>query len=259
MTVEIPILLYHIVDDLLSEKEKDNCVTKESFEKQVKYLARKGYKAISLKELCDAFTGSTQLPEKPIIISFDDGYKDNYINAFPVLKDYGFTATIFIVTGLIGSTNIWDKDRGFPQRPLLSWHEIEHMKGYGISFEAHTHSHQHLTKVNEDRLILELVENKEIIENRLGGNCDFFAYPYGEFNNGVRKKVDELGFRAACSVRVGLNRTGDDLLALKRIPAFDWDTPYRLHYKLTLGIYEWSLPVILRYYLNRLREKTGIS
>lgn len=251
--MRIPILMYHIVDEALANVEKYYCVSKENFETQMSFLSKKGFSTISLYDLCNAVSMKTQVPEKSIIIAFDDGYRDNLEHALPVLKGYNFTATIFLTTALIGKTNQWNRHDGYPQRPLLTWKEIEIMRKQGISFGSHTHTHRHLDSISFDETVKELMSSRNIIEKELGEKPDFLAYPYGSFNLAVKKAARMIGYHAACSVKVGLNKSGDDLFTLKRIPVYNWDTPSRLSRKLTFGTVEGTISTVVKYYNSRIK------
>lgn len=251
--MRIPVLMYHIVDEALANVEKYYCVSKENFETQMSFLSKKGFSTISLEDLYNALIMGTQLPEKSIIITFDDGYKDNFENAYPILKEYNFTAKIFLTTGLIGKTNQWNRHDAYPQRPLLTWKEIEIMRKQGISFGSHTHTHRHLDRISFDEAVKELMSSRNIIEKELGEKPDFLAYPYGSFDLAVKKAAKKTGYLSACSVRVGLNKPGDDLFTLKRIPVYNWDTPSRLSRKLTFGTVEGTISTVVKYYNSRIK------
>jgi peptidoglycan/xylan/chitin deacetylase (PgdA/CDA1 family) len=156
-------------------------------------LAWQGFKAVPLNALLDK-----DLPKKPVVITFDDGYQDNYLYAFPVLKEYKFCATIFLVSGHIGGTNQWDSQQKEPVR-LLSQDEIREMADYGISFGAHTVTHPHLPQLTDDRAFYEITQSKREIEEVVGKEVVSFCYPYGEVSLRVKEMVAEAGFRCACA------------------------------------------------------------
>lgn len=196
----VPILCYHrVVPSPLVNTRHGICVEAQDFKEQMKFLASKGYKTISLDILVDNLKGKTQLPQKPIIITFDDGYEDNYLYAFPILTEYNFTATIYLVSGHIGDTNQWDSCIGEEPIKLLSNLEIKEMANYGISFGAHTVTHPHLTKLSEDNAFHEIAQSKKDIEDIIGQEVTSFCYPYGEFNQQIKQTVIESGFKCACA------------------------------------------------------------
>ena len=162
--IAIPVLNYHKVD----EQKIALSISPQEFEEQIKYLAKEGYNTITPSEMMNALEYGTPLPEKPIMITFDDGYLDNYTNAYPILKKYGFTATIFLVTGFIGN------DPRF-----MNWEEIKEMKDNGFVFGSHTVNHKSLTELSYVELKNELLLSAEEIEQQLGHQELFFAYPTG--------------------------------------------------------------------------------
>ncbi|MDI6782285.1 MAG: polysaccharide deacetylase family protein [bacterium] len=197
---EIPILAYHrVVPDPCLKSQHEIWVDVKNFRRQMKLLAFRGFNTISLDMLAAAFKGIAQLPKKPIILTFDDGYQDNYLYAFPILKKYNFTATIFLVSGHIGDTNQWDKIPQEKPIKLLSAEEIKEMVEYGISFGAHTVSHPHLPQLTKEEASCEIVQSKKELEEIIGQKITSFCYPYGEFNQTVKRMVIEAGFECACA------------------------------------------------------------
>ncbi len=243
--IRIPILMYHSVDDSLAAA----CVHPEHFEQQLAYLKRVGYQAIDLDVVFSYMTEGGALPLKPVVITFDDGYRDNLKNAFPILKKYNMRATIFLATGYLGHSNGWCAADGVTQRPLMTWKEVnEAAKESLLSFQPHTCSHPKLTKIPVPQVREELVRSKLIIEDKLGRSCHHFAYPYGDFNEIVRSIVEEVGFRTACSVRWGRNQRGDDLFALYRIGIRNQDK--LSNFKRAMG----EKPSPLKYYWQRIKS-----
>ncbi len=163
------------------------CVSPVLFEKQLDYLHKQGYYSVSLKELVEHQQKGLKVPGKSIIITFDDGFRNFFEIARPLLKKYGFSATIFLVTDKISAN-----DRNF-----LSWEEILQMKKEGFDFGAHTCSHCVLTEVSLEKAKWEIEQSKKIIEEKLGQKVEFFSYPYGEFNGAIEDLVQEIGFLGA--------------------------------------------------------------
>ena len=152
----------------------------------MKYLKDNGYITTSLDTLYAALKKTTLLPEKVVILTFDDGYIDFYFNAYPILKKYGFSATIFIPTGLIGGP------------AYLSWTQIRDMHSSGlIVFGAHTTSHSHLPSLSRESALKELTESKNTLSDQLGVPINFLAYPYGSTNNKTINLTKEAGFIGA--------------------------------------------------------------
>jgi len=163
----------------------------DQFEDQMAYLQDKGYQSISLDQFYQAEYFGETLPAKPIMITFDDGYADNYTTAFPILKKYGFTATIFMVSSYIDG-------EGF-----MTWPQLKELAANGWQIEGHTANHTDLTKLDSKTVLSELKSSKELLEKGLGQPVDFFAYPYGDFNAGVVLAVKNTGYVMAFTTERG--------------------------------------------------------
>lgn len=214
--LEIPVLMYHrVVSDTKEAGKHGIYVTAEQFEKHLKYLKNHEYSCLSFDE---AF--GTNLPDgKSVILSFDDGYRDNYDVAFPILKKYGFKATIFLVAGL--NYNRWDCNTpGEPKLEFLTDPEIKKMQKYGIEFGAHTLTHPDLSKITIDQARREIIESKKVIENRTGRRVTIFAYPYGGLNSSVKEIVRSAGFKYGLATDSGPLPIHEDRFQIRRIGVF---------------------------------------
>lgn len=196
-TSEIPILYYHSVSDNIFGI-KELFVSVREFEEQMKFLNDNGYTPISFGQLDNL--GNI---EKPVIITFDDGYENNYLEAYPVLKKYGFKAVIFVCTDFIGGSS------------MLKEHQIREMSDL-VSFQSHTLSHPDLTKLNADKLHYELSESKKVIEGMTGEEVYAFAYPTGYYNKNVIEAVKKYYKYAVLNVG-GLYVNGVDNYEIKRV------------------------------------------
>ena len=184
-------------------------VTPKEFETQMNYLISKGRKVIPLSALVAKLRDHNVL-DGEIAITFDDGYQDNYLHAFPVLKKLHLPATIFVTTQLIGGV---DKRK----TAMLSEAELKEMHASGlIDIEPHSKTHPKLAKQTQEDAKSEIEGSKKTIEKLLGKTCSVFAYPYGNFNAETAELVRSLGFDAAVTVREGTIVSGDDLFTLKR-------------------------------------------
>lgn len=168
----VPILIYHCIDTTVWG-DKPMFVSPGNFKAQMKYLKDTGYTTITFRDL-------KQLSSirKPVMITFDDGYEDNYTNAYPVLKEYGFTATIFLIVDKL------NKPR------FLNSQEIKTMQDI-IDFQSHTMTHPHLAGLDPAKLEYELSESKKSLEKILDKNVDVIAYPYGNYDSTVIKTVEK--------------------------------------------------------------------
>lgn len=192
------ILMYHSVGN----NSEFFTVGPEDFERQMRYLKEQKFNIISLRKLIASLKNKNTLLPKTVILTFDDGYQDNYENAFPILKKYNFPATIFLTTGRIGDKNYVNK-RGV-KLPMLDWNQIKEMHDAGfIDFEPHSVEHPHLTKIDIRDAEREILNSKRALEEALRKTCPFFAYPYGDYSEEV-KKIAAKHFEAAVTVRKGV-------------------------------------------------------
>ncbi len=206
--VKIPILVYHSVrphpyPEPPAIDQFD--VTPELFEKQLRYLQDNGFITVSVDDLVNSFTGGKALPEKTVVINFDDGWENQYTYAFPLLKKYGDTATFFIYTNAIG------------HRHFLTWQEVKELAAGGMQIGSHTKSHPYLNKISEDRLKDEIMGSKKIIENNLGKPVTAFASPFGYSNPDIVSLIKEAGYTSGRTTNWGTYHSKDDLLQLKSV------------------------------------------
>jgi peptidoglycan/xylan/chitin deacetylase (PgdA/CDA1 family) len=214
----IPILMYHNISPDPSTGSIGHRMEPETFERQMRYLKEHGYHTVDLGAVLDFYQKGAAIPEKPIVITLDDGYQGNYHYAFPVLKKYGFTATIFVVTNIVGGQNDFDIKAGLkPPTRMLTWEQIKEMDAAGITIGCHTLDHAHLSKVSPAEARRQIVESKKVLEQVLGREVQYFCYPYGEYNAYIRQVLKECGFRAAVTVNPLLVTGIKDPLQLNRI------------------------------------------
>ncbi|MDN5294403.1 MAG: hypothetical protein PWQ31_1708 [Eubacteriales bacterium] len=217
-TEGIPILMYHKVNSDRRSGGLGLRVPVEEFEWQMGYLKRAGYTTITLQDLYDYLTTGKKLPPRPVVITFDDGYLDNYENAYPIMKKHGFCATIFVVAERVGGINSWDVQRGYPANRLMTWEQLKELERNGFDIQAHTLTHPHLTRIPLPEAEKEIGGCKRELEKRLGKKVNFFAYPYGEYNRAIKDLVRKEGYLAAVVTRPqGKVKKGDDLYTLVRV------------------------------------------
>lgn len=210
--------MYHMVsDNTTGTKLPKLRVSPRRFHSQMAYLKAKGYHSITIKEWLDYRRGNGVCPSKPIIITFDDGYRNLYSTAWPILKSYDFKPVVFLVTKYIGSVNVWDREKGEPEEPLLSIEEIEDLAFNGVEFGSHGHTHQDLTQLPLSTVESDVMASKSVLEGALGNEITAFSYPYGKENQKIRWAIREAGFRAACVIHPGDNDEAVDPFQLKRI------------------------------------------
>jgi peptidoglycan/xylan/chitin deacetylase (PgdA/CDA1 family) len=219
----LPVLTFHSLDDL-------GHVTSFSpalFEQALATLAARGYRTLGLAELVESLRQWRPLPERTLVITFDDGHASVYTHALPVLRRHGLRATIFLTVGA-QSTGANDGERlpSFEGRPLLAWREIEELRDAGMEFGAHTLTHPDLTRLDRRAAEQELSGAKELIEKRLGVPVIGCAYPYGRCDARVRAQA-AAHFSCAFTDRLGLVTPFDDPLMLSRVDAYYLRTPRR--------------------------------
>ena len=202
----LTILTYHSISN---EIEPDETVTPEEFEKQLQYI-KENYKVISLEEAVEYIQTDIKKISGSIVITFDDGYSDNYRYAYPLLNKHNFPATIFLVSDFIN-----DKEGKY-----LSQSQIHEMKSNNISFGSHTVSHRILTGLRNEEIIREIRGSKDILESQLDQRINSFAYPVGtraDFDDEIIETVKASKYAYACSNVYGINGINTDIFALKRI------------------------------------------
>jgi peptidoglycan/xylan/chitin deacetylase (PgdA/CDA1 family)/GT2 family glycosyltransferase len=241
LTYGTPILMYHAFG-APGEEPSRYVVPARGFRRQMALLKWLGYHVISLEEYVRLRRNHRLAPHRSVILTIDDGYADNRTIAYPILRRYGFPATIFLVTGRIGSTCLWARSRQLQGRPMLSWLHAEEMLKGRIQFGSHTRTHPVLTGVLPDQLQQELNGSRTDFEYQLGARLDVLAYPYGEYDSRLQAQAEAAGFIASCTIESGLNTPRTPLHALRRIEMYGTDT--LLHFVLALWL--GRVPSILR-------------
>jgi peptidoglycan/xylan/chitin deacetylase (PgdA/CDA1 family) len=211
----IPVLTFHGIDELGSVIS----FGPELFGRFMERLYRNGFRTIGLDEAAEQVRRRRHFPEKSFVITFDDGYRSVYGEAFPVLNKYSMTATVFLTTGGSGRAGADERLTPLNGREMLSWGEIREMRGAGIDFGAHTISHPDLTKIETSEIEKEMAGSKRIIEDRLGASVSSFAYPYGRYD-GRSLEIARRYFGCACSDELGLITSDSGLYALERVDAY---------------------------------------
>jgi peptidoglycan/xylan/chitin deacetylase (PgdA/CDA1 family) len=188
-TVKVPILVYHHIRTSIpvgSRVERRLTVTVEIFDNQMKYLHENGYQVITFADLVNCLKKGGELPPKPVIISFDDGWEDQFVYALPRLEEYHYIATFFVVTNFVGS-------RGF-----VSWSKLRTIVAEGMEIGSHSRSHPYLDKIENPRTLWDQIyTSKQILESQLGVAVDEFAYPYGSYNEAIASTVRLAGYKTA--------------------------------------------------------------
>lgn len=196
--LRLPILLYHHV---ATQGDPDTTVSIKQFASQMAYLKEHGYTAVSLDDWDLAVTQGSQLPAKPVIITFDDAWEDQYLNAIPILRQYGFRATFYAYPAFIG------------HKQGMSWDQLKTLAAAGHCIGSHSLSHARLTRQNagetdaafQARIERELTESKRQLEHHLGFKIEHFCYPYGYYSETVIAGLQRAGYRTATTVNPMVN------------------------------------------------------
>ena len=218
MNAPVPILLYHSVASTAAPRFRKWALSPEMFAAHMAYLHDQRYTPLTVTQLVRAMAAKAEgWPSRPIVISFDDGYADFLVGAWPSLKQYVFAATLYVVTKYVGQNSGWLHGQGAGDRLMLSWAQLAEIGAAGIECGAHSHTHVQLDTVPIDVAREEIVRSKNEIEQHLNQPAETFAYPYGYYTPAVRELVQAAGFSSACAVKHALSTTTDDRFALARI------------------------------------------
>ncbi len=232
---KVPILTYHSIDDSGSVIS----TSRETFRRQMRFLSEASFNVVSLNELANCIRDNRTLPANAIALTFDDGYQNIYTEAFPLLNQYGFTATVFLIADYCGKHNDWQGNLPLARQPLLAWREIEEMQRHNFEFGAHTLTHPDLTALSIQQIEREVCGSKKKIEDRLGAEVPLFAYPYGKYNGRI-KEIVQQHFRAACATHLGKVGVGSDPFLLKRVDSY-FVSSYKLFRQLPSAPLDWYL------------------
>lgn len=237
-----PILMYHSVseeDESRSHAYFRTCTSRALFAEQMSHLHSHGYSACNLAQALDDLGSGRPLATKPVVITFDDGYTDFYRQAFPVLRQYGFSATVFLPTAYIG-----ERPLQFKGRDCLTWAEVRELSEHGIVFGSHTVNHPQLHELRAAEIKEEIVSSKRTIEDRIGSAVDSFAYPFAfpqndaAFQSMLRDLLRTAGYRNGVCTIVGRGSRHSDPFFLERLPVNSWDDARLFEAKLA-GAYDW--------------------
>jgi peptidoglycan/xylan/chitin deacetylase (PgdA/CDA1 family) len=208
----IRFLYYHSVSDLPVR----SCVAPGMFAAQMEYLRHHGYRVLSCTEAVQYLAERIPVPEKSIVLTFDDGFLDNYEQAFPILERFKLPAIIFLAASYIGAGRLPTLTRtDFVPQPL-TWEQVREMHAHGVEFGSHTLTHPMLSRISSVQARREVHESKRMIEDKLGSPVRFFCYPRGDFSPSIQQIVREGHYAAACSIIPGVNDWRTDLFLLKR-------------------------------------------
>jgi peptidoglycan/xylan/chitin deacetylase (PgdA/CDA1 family) len=214
-SASLPVLTFHDLD----ERPSVISFSPSLFRLGLAKLAEKGYRSLTLEQVADIVVKGELFPDHSFGVTFDDGYRSVYEEAFPALQRYGIRATVFLTVGKKASQKPDSRLPSLSGRTMLAWREIREMHHCGVDFGAHTLTHPDLTRLVPAQIREEVCEGKTVLEDMLGVRVSSFAYPLGHYNHEIRRVVMNH-FRCACSDKLGLIRKSSDLFALERVDAY---------------------------------------
>ncbi|MFD5793455.1 polysaccharide deacetylase family protein [Streptomyces diastatochromogenes] len=209
----VPILMYHAVASAPNDATRALSVAPEAFAEQMALIGDLGLTPVTTADLAARWRSGRPLPDRPVLITFDDGYEGVHRHALPVLAKHGFPATLFVSTGWIKGAY----DTGGGLDAMLDWQQVRDLADGGVEIGGHSHSHPQLDQLDDATLRGELVRSTEIVTGELGARPVSFAYPYGYSSRQVRWAVREAGYAQALAVGNGLARRRQGPYALQRV------------------------------------------
>ncbi len=210
--------MYHSISQSDNPKFRPFAVPVTAFREQMAYLYRHRYTPVTVTRLMQARSeAGSVLPERPIVLTFDDGYADFFTTALPVLQKYGFPATLYMATAFINGTSEWLQREGEAARPILTWEQLRETLRCGIECGAHSHSHPQLDMLPCSLAQGEIMLSKRLLERHLDQEIVSFAYPYGYHNAQLHLLLRTAGFTSACAVKHQMYTERSDLFALPRL------------------------------------------
>ena len=258
-TAKVPILMYHGITDKNGVRPMHDYYATNTpanvFRSQMQFLLDNGYRGAGLDEIRRFVSRTFDPGKKSVVLTFDDGLKDFLAEACPVLKRYGFTATVFVPAGFIGK-------KGTQNDRHLSWEELRDLSDNGFTVGSHSITHRRLDLVDRASLRVEIADSKKIIEDNIGREVTFFSYPFAypennkEFTATAKRFLEESGYVCGVTTLIGTTLPGDDPFCLRRIPVNGKDDLFFLRAKIE-GAYDWlRLPQYL--YKRFLKPKANI-
>jgi peptidoglycan/xylan/chitin deacetylase (PgdA/CDA1 family) len=245
-TPGIPILMYHGISETIERLPGSyfGLITSSTrFRAQMQWLCDHGYDVVTLEDAAERVERGDVSGRRCAVVTFDDGLRDFHTAAWPILQEFGFSATSFLATGFIAN----DRQR-FKGRDCLTWTDVRALRKSGAAFGSHTVSHPFLYGLDWRSIRKELSDSKSALEDRLGEPVKLFAYPYAfpqedpRFVRNIREELVSVGYRIAVTTMIGRARAGADPLALRRLPINDGDDDRFFAAKLD-GHYDWLAQV----------------
>ena len=197
----IPVLMYHKIGD---DKDNDAVIREDLFREQMKFLKDNGYNPLTMDQLYDYVVNGAAVPEKPVVLTFDDGYADTYSIVYPIMKEYGFAATVFINPGDVGTR--------------LTWDQIREMHKNGITISNHGFQHIEMGQLSEAKQIENITKAQEALAKEVGiKDNPWFCYPYGDKNEFTDAATKKAGIKMSMAMKSGWAHTGDNPYYILRV------------------------------------------
>lgn len=224
-------LMYHRINDY---RKNEMSVPVQQFRKQLTYLKKMGFQNMRMDEL-ELMEPDTKLKSPKVILSFDDGYEDNFTDAFPILKEFGYSAIFYLPYNFIGKDDMYPRDKKesnlIQHNRIMDWTQIKSIHNAGMEIGSHTLSHQNLTKMNATKAKKEIFESKNRLEQKLGLKVTSFCYPGGYFNEKHVYWTEKAGYLSACTTANGCYQNGSKY-KIPRIAVLASDTFFIFKQKL---------------------------
>lgn len=215
---KVPILMYHSISSFSDPRFRQFTVSPLLFAEQMAYLYNCQYTPITVTQLIQARSKKTFIfPERPVVLTFDDGFADFFTAALPVLKQYDFPATLYVSTAFVNGTSRWLLHERETTRRMLTWQQLAEISTNRIECGAHGHSHPQLDMLSYTAACDEITRSKKLLEDQLEREIFSFAYPFGYYTAQVQRLVREAGYTSACAVRHRKSSETDDPFALARL------------------------------------------
>ena len=214
---QIQPLVYHRVCPDSETFSSTYVVRQSDFRRQMEYLLSHGYRAVGLDDFLAPGSGNGTGTGGRVLITFDDGYEDNYTYAFPILREYKIPALIFLVADFSRRTNWWDVPLGTPEVPLLTPDQIVRMAGQGVEFGSHTLTHRSLPGLDDGQMHAEVAGSRTMIQQVTGVAPRSFSYPYSHVDQRTKDALRDAGYVCAFAVNGGPYRPAQDLWEIRRV------------------------------------------
>ena len=207
----VPVLAYHSISDTPHDGTLRWSVSPGEFDEHMALLHQRGRTPLTISQYTDVLRGRAQMPGKPVLVTFDDGFADLATAAMPLLRRYGIVATAYVITGRVGAKHSYDSD------PTLDWDQLVDLRASGVEIGSHSHTHRALDCLHRSELRDEVVASRQLLEDGFHEPVHSFAYPYGYHSKAVRRAVQAAGYTSACAVKNALSHEGDDVFAVARV------------------------------------------